>query len=82
MVPNAEHSLAGHEISLLFGIRAFYLSVMNVRLYTDAFFRFVLFCFVFILIQFFFHLKDLIVDKEIFQVDFLYLVVSDPEISF
>jgi len=30
MVPNAEHSLAGHEIGLLFGIRAFYLSVMNV----------------------------------------------------
>ncbi|KAL4239703.1 hypothetical protein ACF0H5_000507 [Mactra antiquata] len=29
MVPNAEHSLAGHEISLLFGIRAFYLSVMK-----------------------------------------------------
>lgn len=29
MVPNAEHSLAGHEISLLFGIRAFYLSIMN-----------------------------------------------------
>ncbi|WAQ96729.1 APRA-like protein [Mya arenaria] len=29
MVPNAEHSLAGHEIGLLFGIRAFYLSVMN-----------------------------------------------------
>lgn len=29
MMPNAEHSCAGHEISLLFGIRAFYLSVMN-----------------------------------------------------
>ncbi|XP_045213280.2 autocrine proliferation repressor protein A-like [Mercenaria mercenaria] len=29
MVPNAEHSLAGHEIGLLFGIRAFYLSVMR-----------------------------------------------------
>ena len=30
MVPNAEHSLAGHETSVMFAIRAFYLSVVDV----------------------------------------------------
>ncbi|KAH3871994.1 hypothetical protein DPMN_035209 [Dreissena polymorpha] len=29
MVPNAEHSLAGHETSVMFAIRAFYLQVIN-----------------------------------------------------
>ncbi|KAH3871996.1 hypothetical protein DPMN_035211 [Dreissena polymorpha] len=29
MIPNAEHGLVGHETSVMFGIRAFFLSVMN-----------------------------------------------------
>ena len=44
MVPNAEHSLAGHEISLLFGIRAFYLSVMNVLTYILLLYFIIIFC--------------------------------------
>ena len=30
MLPNAEHSMAGHELQLFFNIKAFYLSVFKV----------------------------------------------------
>ena len=32
-IPNAEHSCAGHEISLFFSMRSFFLSVYNVNLF-------------------------------------------------
>lgn len=32
MLPNAEHSCAGHELQLLFNIKAFYVSVIKVRI--------------------------------------------------
>lgn len=35
MLPNAEHSCAGHEMQLLFNIQAFYLSVLKVS-YNDC----------------------------------------------
>ncbi len=31
MLPNAEHSCAGHYTSLIFSVRAFYLSILTVR---------------------------------------------------
>jgi len=34
MFPNAGHSFAGHEMQLLFNMKAFYLSVMKVKLFS------------------------------------------------
>jgi len=39
MLPNAEHSCAGHELQIMFNILSFYLSVMKVNESKDIFRR-------------------------------------------